>query len=90
MISSGFPTVDISQYEFEEFCDEFAFFFYERANGGSGDLYEYVWDEFCNRITDWDMKQPWIYRHKTNLGTLIHFKWEDGGYTMKVKQESIC
>jgi hypothetical protein len=64
-------TEDISTYEFEEFCEKWAFYFYERSVGGTNKYdYDELWVDF-NRIEP----RPYItYRYTTSLGTKVVFK----------------
>ena len=64
-------TLDISQYEFEEFCDKWAFTLFEKAkhNKFNGD-YDQFWEDF-------ESINPNIYLNKyeytTKLGTNVRF-----------------
>lgn len=64
---------DISQAEFEDFCEKWAFEFHERAMPGvgfNGD-YDQMWKDFESiQPTD-----KFKYEHITKLGTKIKFKY---------------
>ena len=67
-----FPQFDISQYEFEEFCDKWMFYFYEKSNGGEFDSEKYsqMWHD-ANKI---GFNINFKYEYITSLKTWIKFK----------------
>ncbi len=63
--------LDISQYEFEEFCEKWAFVLHERTISGkfNGD-YDEFWKDFLSINPDNWMK----YRYVTSLGDKVIFE----------------
>lgn len=65
-------TQDISQYEFEEFCEKWVFHFYEKTKGGnafSDDQYDEFWEDF-EKINP----SIWVtYTYITSLKTKVTF-----------------
>ena len=85
-------TLDISQYEFEEFCEKWAFNFYERTQikensalrdawtlGFNEKEYDKMWDEFIEINPSREIK----YNYITKLNTNISFYME-GSWTFKI------
>ena len=82
---------DISQYEFEQFCENWVFEIYERSKNGhfnDGVDYDDFWEEFN------DIKPSiWVkYSYTTSLGTTIEFKPVSNGkyetfFEFKIKQK---
>ncbi len=84
-----FPQFDISQYEFEEFCDKWMFEFYEKTNGGEfgNEKYDEMWDDFYKIHTFKCFK----YEYITPLKTWIKFTpskdtWADMFWDFNTKQ----
>lgn len=70
--------LDISQAEFEDFCEKYAFQWFERAKNGSGfnGDYEQMWDDF-HAIQPSD---KFKYEYITSLGTLVKFEYNLDNY----------
>jgi len=65
---------DISQYEFAEICDKYAFYFHESSKGGSN------YSEYCKIWEEIEAIKPSMcfkYEHETPLGDIVKI-WEDG------------
>jgi hypothetical protein len=84
--------LDLSQAEFEDFCEKWAFQFYERTvtkSGFSGD-YDQMWEDFF----EIQPSDKFKYQYVTSLGTQITFTYNldnyvnpgDNFYTFKLKQ----
>lgn len=63
---------DISQYEFEEFCDKWTFTLFEKAKlkKFNGD-YDQFWGDFLEIKPDISIRK---YKYITKLGTQVIFK----------------
>lgn len=87
---------DVSQYEFEEFCEKWCFYFYERAflRGRRIGLKEIGEDQYLKMWAEFSYIQPNIflkYEFETSLGTRIIFHPSSNDiyeifYTFEIKQ----
>lgn len=74
-------TIDISEYLYEEFCEKYTFYFYERALGGSNfdKNYSEMWADFLE-IKNMAPRSIVKFSYITKLNTKVTFRHGDLNY----------